>query len=134
MKKKILAFLLGAVMAITMVTPAFASTSQNFTLGNVSGSVFLSKNSAYATGRTTFGAGKAVTANRTVKVTLTCTYGGNTYTYTDSKVAATNSANYNSTTASVTVYRPSSSYTVTKAASSHKVTMGTSTYTKNLSQ
>lgn len=133
MKKKLAAILMGTVLAIATVMPAFAA-SESFSVAGVRGTVSLTRGTNGATGKTAFGVGEAVTANRTVKVTLTCTKGGSTYTYTDSSIAATNSGNYGSTTASVTVNRPSSSYTVKKAASTHKVTMSSASYTRNLSQ
>ena len=105
MKKKLMALLLGTVMTLTMITPAFAAT-ESISLAGVRGTVSLTKNSSSATGKTTYGAGRQVTATRTVSVSLKCTYGGRTYIYTDSATAVTNSANYNSTTATITVYRP----------------------------
>ncbi len=132
MKKKLMALLLGTVMTLTMITPAFAA-SEPISLAGVDGTVSLTKNSSSATGKTTYGAGRQVTATRTVSVSLKCTYGGRTYTYTDSATAVTNSANYNSTTATITVYRPSSSYTVSGATSSHRVTISSGSVSRNLS-
>ncbi len=131
MKKKITAVLTGIAMTMLMMTPVFAA-SESFTLGNVGGTVSLSKSSTSATGKTAYGVNRSVTATRTVQVSLKCKKSGRTYTYTDSAVAATNSANYNSHTASVTVYRPSSGYTVTGASSSHKVTISAGSFTRNL--
>lgn len=132
MCKKGIAIIMGTVLMISMLIPAYAS-SATFSIGSVSGKATLSKYSTYAIGQTSFGAGNAVTATRKVKVTLKCTYGGNTYYYSDNAFAVTNSANYNSTTATVRVYRPSSSYTVSGATSVHNVTMGGKSVSKSLS-
>lgn len=132
MRKKLMAILLGSVLVFTMITPAFAQ-SESFSLKNVNGTVSLTKNTSSATGKTAYGVGKSVTAVRKVTVTLKCKKGGTTYTYSDTNSAVTNSGNYNSTTASVTVYRPSSSYTVSSAVSSHEVSVTSGSYSRSLS-
>ena len=52
-------------MTLTMITPAFAA-SEPISLAGVDGTVSLTKNSSSATGKTTYGAGRQVTATRTV--------------------------------------------------------------------
>lgn len=131
MKKKLMALLLGTVMTLTMITPAFAA-SEPISLAGVDGTVSLTKSTSGATGKTTYGAGRQVTATRTVSVTIKCTYGGKDYTFTDSATAVTNSANYNSSTASITVRPTSTNYTVNRATSTHKVSISSGSITRNL--
>ncbi len=119
--KKVTGMAAAALMMAMLTTTALASS---FSLGSTSGTNSLTKTSEQAQGKITFGAGKSVTAVRYVKVTLKCSKGGTTYEYTDSDTASTSAGNYTDTTASVTVYRPSSSYTVTGATSYHKTTSG----------
>lgn len=133
MKKKLVAILMGTVLTFAMGASAFAA-SESFSVGGVDGTVSLTRSTSGATGKTVFGVGRDVTATRTVKVTLTYTKDGKTYTNTESSTAVTNSANYKSTTASISVYRPSSKYTVTKANSTHTVKMSSASYSRNLSQ
>ena len=120
-----------ALMAITMVTPALAATTE-IEVGSIKGHATLSKSASGAVGTTEYGSGRAVTATRTVKVTLRCTYGGSVKTYTDTGRAVTNTGNYNSTTASIAVYRPSSSYVVDGASSSHTISTPSESRTKSL--
>lgn len=134
MRKRMTAFLLGTMMVFATVMPAFAVTSTSaFTLGTVNGSATLTKTTNSATGKTAFGVGKSVTAERAVTVKMTCTKTGKTYTYSEKSTASTNAGNYDNTTAVVIVNRPTSKYTVKSANSSHSVSTWTETWSKKLS-
>lgn len=130
--KKVIGVLMCSLLLTTSSIPVMAA-SQTFQLGSTSGTISLNKGTEGYTAKTAFGVGKQITATRKVTLTVNYSKSGVTSSRSDTKTAVTNSGNYSSTTASVTVNRPSSSYTLKSASSVHSVTSGSQSYNNSLS-